>query len=272
MDFISEKKKRHKISRDKNRISLMKPVKLTKTTSLPAGISKMETDGKSAGGVSLPAKKTGGVSLNKDVAKKISMSPLENEEGMKKFLNIDMPERSGEISRLFSEASSKPASCVDLAVIVKTQGVCSYEGSEILDKVLEFFADASTGGRETALPVLIQLIVKNGKSIEPFVVPLFPTLLLLHADRSTSVRDNAALVIHELSRVLCPHAFRSLFPQITEAMKNEDWRIKVGALDAIKKMSPRMAFQISPLLCELIPLASECVIDSKKQVSVPRLS
>lgn len=243
----------------------MQPIKLTKATSLPAAMSSLTVGDKKSGGISLaPKKTTSGISLNKEVAKKISMSPLESVEGMQTFLNLDMPQRLIEIGRLFSIAATKPSACIDLALIAKKQGICSYEGSQILDKIFELFDDIST--RESALPVLLQLFVKNGKCIEPFVVPIFPTLLQLHGDRSNSIRENAALIVQELTRVICPHAFRMLFPYMTEAMKNEDWRIKVGALDAIRKFTPRMSAQISPLLTEFIPQASDCIIDSKKQV------
>lgn len=244
----------------------MKPVTLTKTNSLPTSMNNLSIGEKKSGGISVAPKKSSGISINKEVAKKISMSPLENEEGMQSFLSLDESKRLAEIGNLFKQSTSKPSSCVDLAMIVKKQGVCSYEGQEILGKVSELFED--TNGRESSLVVLVQLFVKNGKLIEPFTVPIFPTLLLLHGDRSATVRENSAAVVHELTRVISPFAFRMLFPYCLEAMKNEDWRIKVGALDAIKKFAPRAPQQVSPLLCELIPQASECVIDSKKQVSI----
>merc|ERR1711871_293788 len=50
-------------------------------------------------------------------------------------------------------------------------------------------------------------------------------------------------------------------------MQNEDWRVKVGALGALKEVCPRVPSHISPFLSELIPVATECIIDTKKQVS-----
>eukprot|EP01035_Chromulina_nebulosa_P018284 gene18284-23962_t len=55
---------------------------------------------------------------------------------------------------------------------------------------------------------------------------------------------------------------------ITNALVQEDWRIKVGGLNLLKTISPRVSKQITPLLPQIIPLVSECIYDSKRQVQL----
>jgi len=247
----------------------MQAVKLTKSTSLPGKLSNLSVNDKAAaggGGISLAPKKSGGgISVNTVVAKKISLSPLESEAGLQEYLQYDSPTRLDRLSALFAEAASNQNSATDIAVIVGKQGVCSVEGSHVISLAVSQIVEG--GAKENSLAVLLKLLKKLGKVMEPIVLPIFLQIMSLHGDRATPVRDLASAVSLELASLLCPFAFRSIFPILLETMKNEDWKLKVGALDFIKVVSPRISFQISPLLTELIPNASECIIDSKKQVS-----
>lgn len=121
--------------------------------------------------------------------------------------------------------------------------------------------------REVGLIVLQSLLKHVKHGIEPFACPLLAHLLNLHADRSNNVRDYSAAVVKDLMDTVCPNAFPLLlYPFIKAALKEEDWRIKVGALLALKAISPRASPQLSPFLPEIIPIVSDCILDAKKQV------
>ena len=126
--------------------------------------------------------------------------------------------------------------------------------------------------------------------MEPFLLPLLPHLISMHADRSQAVRDSAAAIGIDLMQKASPFCFREkVFPAVTGAMTHEDWRVKVAALTFLRAIAPRVSKQMTPLLpggyykqrlvvyhvaellCslsvpELIPRVSECIYDSKKQV------
>ena len=176
---------------------------------------------------------------------------------MKEFLGLDKAERMQNIEQ---------ASCTDLAVLVKQLGVCSNEGSTIIfERCLKILTDDSR--KEYALNLLLSLLQWNGKTIEPMIVSKFPLLLRLHGDRSSRVRGLASSISQDFTNIVCPYAFELIFPAIVENFKHDDWRVKVGAFNALREISPRMSVFVSSHLPALIPLATEFIIDSKKQVS-----
>jgi hypothetical protein len=85
--------------------------------------------------------------------------------------------------------------------------------------------------------------------MEPFLLPLLPQLLCMHADRSQVVRDTAAAIGADLMKIVSPYSFRELvFPNLVAGMVHEDWRVKVAALTFLRTISPRVSKQITPLL------------------------
>lgn len=184
-------------------------------------------------------------------------SQYEMEDNVKRFLKLDEAEMMSILKR---------ASCGDLATLVKQLGVCSNEGSMIIFRMcLECLEDESK--KEDGLNLLLNLYQRNGKTMEPLIASKFPLLLRLYGDRSNNVREFASSIIGAFATTMCPYAFEMIFPTIMENFKHDDWRVKVGALNVLETISSRMPLQISSYLPMLIPLATECVIDSKKQVS-----
>lgn len=215
-------------------------------------------------------KSAGGLSVPKVISKPKEkvLSPLEKKEGMVAFLDMEISMRLGAIDQLLQPVEG-PALIVnisDLVAVVSECGLTSVEGGRIIMGMTEN-VNASAPA-ERGLLLLQALFKKLGRSMEPFVFPLFKRLLNLHADRSPVVRDLAASVGNTFATLACPHSFRLLFPTLTAGMCEEDWRVKVGTLQLLKTLSPRMPKQISPLLPQIIPQVSNCIYDSKKQVQV----
>lgn len=220
-------------------------------------------------------KSTGGLSLAKPIPgqkpKEKPLSPLEKKEGMVAFLDMEEYKRIGAIDQLLKPAEG-PAiafSISDLVAITLECGLTSIEGVHVVSGMAENVKGGASADR--GLLLLQSLLLKLGRSMEPFVFPLFSRLLSLHADRSPAVRDLIPLVITSYGNIICPHAFRLIFPYLTEGMVDEDWRVKVGTLQLLKAISPRMSKQLSPLLPQIIPQVSNCIYDSKKQVQTAGL-
>lgn len=86
-------------------------------------------------------------------------------------------------------------------------------------------------------------------SMEPFLLPLLPHLISMHADRSQVVRDSAAAIGSDLMQKASPFCFREkVFPAVTGGMTHEDWRVKVAALTFLRAIAPRVSKQMTPLL------------------------
>lgn len=153
-----------------------------------------------------------------------------------------------------------------LASISRHYGLLSEEGSRVITVMTQLIA-STTSVREVGLQLCMALMKRVQQAMEPFLLPLFPTLLLLHADRSAVTRDLAAVLSTRFIEGINPHAFRLLWPTISMTLKNEeDWRVKVAALNLLRVIAPRSSLQLSPLLPQLIPIVSDCMLDSRKTV------
>ena len=201
------------------------------------------------------------VKVTKDV------SPLESVDGMEGFLLANQGYRLSTIDSLFmpSDGKALTMNVSDLVAIVKECGLTSVEGVRVISKMTE---DIQTGnnGSDRALYLLQVLLESIGRNMEPFAFPLLPKLLMLHADRSNTARDLVEKICAKLATLLNPNVFRLLWPMLTSAMVEEDWRIKVAALQMLKAVSKGMSRQLSPLLPDIIPSVSVCIADAKKQV------
>eukprot|EP01038_Epipyxis_sp_PR26KG_P012917 gene12917-17311_t len=189
------------------------------------------------------------------------------EEQQIEFVTLDPSSRSAKIADLIdklSVPSTREFNCYALGQISKKLGILSEECQSIINVMINKLEGDSS--REIGI-ILLNAICKVLKhSVEPFVIPLVPRLLSFHADKSQVVRDMSASIGIELMQTINSNSFRVVFPMLTAGMVMDDWRIKVGSLNFLKAISPRVSRQLTPLLPQIIPLVSECIHDSKKQV------
>ena len=178
------------------------------------------------------------------------------------------------IDQLFEAAQGKELlmNQKDCVAIVKACGLASVEGMHVVNKVVDGIeGNSSATDCDRSLAFLQILLDHAGRIMEPFVLPLLTKLLALHADRSNAARDLASSICTKMASLLNPQAFRTIWPVLTAAMVEDDWRIKVAALQMLKTVAPRMSRQLSPLLPDIIPAVSVCIADAKKQVQTVAL-
>jgi elongation factor 3 len=242
--------------------------------------SKNKPIGKSASMSTLAApKKAAGLTVFKSKAiteATVKREEVKNEtqfaEALTWFTKSDSDARAAAISDYFSNAQklTKGANFDILARITKTFGVSSTSGSAILG-LMTAAVNASDDTREAGVMLFQTMLRTLEKGIEPFAIPLLPRMFELHVDKLATVRDVAAAATSELFSVLNPLAFRLVFPLLMKECTNENWKIKVVALNLLKASAARMSPQLSPMLPVLIPRVSECVYDSKKNVQTAAL-
>jgi len=239
---------------------------ITKSKSQPV------LSGGGGGGISLANIKHTNKQIIEDVFVKIPPSKYETEEGILEFNemddNVKMIIVGGILSLLQTPSSSESIlsnAISDLIAITKEVGITTSIGNRILNTMKDLVE--SSNARESGLLLLLEFLKKMGKCIEPYAIQLFDTLLLSHADKSSNVRDLSSSIGKDILLMMNPYSFKSIFPILINSMKAEqDWRIKVGALEFIRIVASRVSQQISPCLPTLIPIASECMLDPKRQV------
>jgi len=157
------------------------------------------------------------------------------------------------------------AAVADLVALATRRGLTSSEGVKIVVAMVDLIRSVKEE-REGGLLLLKLMLLRMGRRVEPFALPLLPKVLSMVADRIQAVRDLAQSISSELTFLLNPYSFRTVLPVLLQAMTDEDWRVKVVALNFLRQISPRVNRQVSALLPEIIPAVSECILNTKPQV------
>jgi len=157
------------------------------------------------------------------------------------------------------------AAMADLTALVKHRGLTSPEGVKVLVALVDHIKSKEVV-RESGLLLLKLLLLRLGRRMEPFALPLIPKILSMVSDRIQAVRDLAQSISNELTLLMNPYSFKSVLPALLQAMNDDDWRVKVVALNFLRQISPRVNRQVSALLPEIIPAVSECILNTKPQV------
>jgi len=227
------------------------------------------------------AKKSSGISVVKLKPVVAALSPLETMSGLAEFLGNDEMDRRKSITSLLADLAADPTAekarlaAHDLTIICLKCGLASTEGERVVQYILSEITAAAAGGKggvkdagSGGLFLLQTLMTKQHlvRAVEPFIVPMFGNLLRLAGDKSQAVRDGSSAATLVLMRNCSPFCFRVVFPEIVKGMVTEDWKVKVAALAALKELSPRVSRQLTPFLPKLIPLCTECIIDTKPEV------
>lgn len=214
--------------------------------------------------------KSGGLTVFKNLAVSApeGVNGYSEEEltDLKMFDEETIMTKINELLNNVADAKLQEVTSLKIAQIVMSFGVLSNEGTYIISMMLQYVR-----GSEKVLNgllILQELLNKLGKSIENNCVQLFSKIIDLHADKSAVIRDLAASIGKSFVEVVNPYAFQLLWPTLLTGFGTEDWRIKVAALNLLKVLSPRVSTQISPVLPLLIPKVTDCVLDTKKQVSI----
>jgi elongation factor 3 len=132
---------------------------------------------------------------------------------------------------------------------------------------LDLMATDTCGlGRESGVLGFVGVVRGLGKGGYPFVESHVPLLLKALADKGQPVRDAADRALDAILDTADPLVCHRLFPFLYDAMRNK-WQHKVGALRLLEKVSRKATDEIGFHLPIMIPNVSECMHDTKTEVS-----
>jgi elongation factor 3 len=168
----------------------------------------------------------------------------------------------------------------DLTQIIQRSGLCSPEGSFIICSIINSlqgdFSKPSMGvigrGIDTVVSLRVLSSLQSPDSLdresEAIVIAVLPALLKFHNHKNNRIRDLAGQICQSFARTIVPQIQSVIFPILmTHIQPEEDWKVRVAALDILYQLSKVAKQQLSPLLPILIPAVSDCMKDSKKQLS-----
>jgi elongation factor 3 len=142
-----------------------------------------------------------------------------------------------------------------------------YRTVEALKKELNNKKDATA--REKALNA-IQAIAQHsevGANVEPYLVVLLPLALAAIGDKITSVKNAAIAATNAIVEAISPNAVKAILPAIVNSILTaQKWPEKITALESIDTLVRTAPAQLAFRVPDLIPVVSESMWDTKKEV------
>ncbi|ORY70396.1 elongation factor 3 [Pseudomassariella vexata] len=138
---------------------------------------------------------------------------------------------------------------------------------ESLKKQLANKKDA--GVREKAASA-IKAIAQHSEvsaTVEPYLVVLLPLTLAAIGDKISAVKNAAIAATTAIIEAINPNAVKAVLPAISNSIQTaQKWPEKMAALDCIDSLVRTAPAQLSYRVPELIPVVSEAMWDTKKEV------
>ncbi|CUM64012.1 uncharacterized protein PRCAT00001600001 [Priceomyces carsonii] len=104
-------------------------------------------------------------------------------------------------------------------------------------------------------------------SVEPYVVGLVSDVAVKAGDKNKDVQAKASDALLAIARAITPTAIKALLPKLLENLVNSNkWTEKVAILGAVSQLVDTAKDQIALRMPELIPVLSETMWDTKKEV------
>ncbi|KAK3502412.1 elongation factor 3 [Neurospora crassa] len=138
---------------------------------------------------------------------------------------------------------------------------------EALKKQLANKKDATA--REKALSA-IQAIAQHSEvsaHVEPYLVALLPSVFTAAGDKITAVKNAAIAAALAIAEAINPNAVKATLNPLIDTIRNaQKWPEKMTALDFIDSLIRTAPVQVGLLVPDLIPVISEAMWDTKKEV------
>jgi elongation factor 3 len=177
----------------------------------------------------------------------------------------------GVLARLTAARITKAernAAAADLVTAIEIVGPVSPAGIYVLDELKTLIVAKPTASREGALVGLMALFKSEELAavLEPVVVDLLVTIMQRHSDSENAVKAAAAALSTTIGQAVSPLATHTVLSQIYKALKLRQWQAKVASLNLLKQLTETASEEVASWLPEIMPVVSEYVWDTKKQV------
>ncbi|KAL3235271.1 hypothetical protein RNJ44_00030 [Nakaseomyces bracarensis] len=104
-------------------------------------------------------------------------------------------------------------------------------------------------------------------SVEPFVVQLVPAICAKAGEKDKDIQTVASKTLIAIVKAISPVAIKALLPHLTHSLETTSkWQEKVAVLAAISALVDAAKEQVALRMPELIPVLSETMWDTKKEV------
>ncbi|UZP39689.1 hypothetical protein NXS19_007505 [Fusarium pseudograminearum] len=190
--------------------------------------------------------------------------PTENQQSIKVldelFQKLTVSKESSDIK----ESSNELASFINGRIGDQVVPENVIEG---LKKQLANKKDATA--REKAC-IAIEAIASHAEvsaAVEPYLVVLLPAVLAAVGDKITAVKNAAQGAVLAIAGGINANAVKAALPYVMESIRSaQKWPEKMAALDFVEYLVKNSPAQLAYRVPELIPVISESMWDTKKEV------
>jgi elongation factor 3 len=154
-----------------------------------------------------------------------------------------------------------------LGAAVKENGVLCLSAHGILDQLLAAANNKKSGlEREGGLLGIAGIAKVVGKPVAPYLLPLVPQILELESDKGLPVREAAHLCVSNIFESIDSHGIPFALGFLLEGT-NGKWQTKMATLDFLKELGLKYPEEFGECLPDIIPAVSNCMHDTKQEVS-----
>ncbi|KAI6782759.1 mRNA-nucleus export ATPase (Elf1) [Emericellopsis cladophorae] len=191
-----------------------------------------------------------------------------------------MPSENAQSVKVLDELFQKLTVSTEAAAIKETSGEIAgfvngrIEDQDVPNKLIEnlekqLASKKDAVARERACVAIEQIAAHSEVSaaVEPYLVVLLPKVLAAVGDKSVNVKNAAQAAVLAIAGAIKGNASKAALPHIIESIRNaQKWPEKMAALDFIDALVVSAPAQIAYRVPELIPVISEAMWDTKKDV------
>ncbi|KAJ3384070.1 translational elongation factor EF-1 alpha [Lobulomyces angularis] len=190
--------------------------------------------------------------------------------------NTNDEELFNEVSQIIAVLTAKTSKVADmnaaaknLATFVQKNTIFTLDTLQIIDNLLAASSfNGSPQARQGAFLGFASLANHLGKPVEPYLIPLLPSILDRLADKVVGVRQAATNAGKAIIKLISPQSFPILLPILFTAMNSEKkWQTQQGACVLLGELVPKCSAQIYSNLTKITPVISNCVCEIREEVS-----
>ncbi|GJC94462.1 ABC transporter [Colletotrichum higginsianum] len=139
-----------------------------------------------------------------------------------------------------------------------------------IEAVRKLFNNKKDAGAREKAAVAITSIAQHAEvsaHVEPFLVALLPDVLAASGDKITAVKNAANQAALAIAEAINPNAVKGLFEPVKKSLlEAQKWQEKMAALDVLETVVRTAPAQVGYRVPDLIPVVSESMWDTKKEV------
>ena len=162
-------------------------------------------------------------------------------------------------------AAAVPAEAVAL---LKSSGMAMFTSAGATEafkaSMMDRKAPAANAG---TLATLTALAAAEPKLAEAVVISLLPAIGECFNDKAKNVREAASALAEQTMRMVTPLAVKTVLPALFGMLAHKDWQVKEGGLKSLMWLAEVQRTAVGACLVDIVPAVSDCLSDTKKQVS-----